>query len=675
MSVFFPQERASHARFQVALIATLFVMPVVAKAETPGSIEEIIITAPRGESRVSSPAFVLDNEAIVERQPVVVADIFRNFSGISMRTNSRGDSVVRIRGAEERQTLVFLDGAPLATPWDGRTDLALLPAGLIERIEITRGAAPIEYGANAVAGAIDLVTYLPDDGPSYRGEVQQGSLGMRNINGLAGIGLDNGWSFVVGGSLIDRDAVRIADKASVAFDPSTNRRRTNTDVSGNTLYAATAYSGDRAFLRASVLHADVERGVAAQGDIDPAVSRPRFWRTPKWRLTQATLNGNWRIGQSSDLRITGWQQWFDQSIDSYTDYSYSSLQEREDGEDNTVGARLSWSVPFDWATIRAVATTQESTHLQTEYATATGDAEDLIADPSLRYRQRLTTGGVEVDLPLGDALTSTFGLGVDRAETPLTGDKPVQKSLSATGWSAGLRWTPAEKWSAAATLGQRSRFPTPRELYGVALGRFLLNPDLRPERSLLGDLSIECSVTESFFVDAAVWANKSDDTLSQRVVDVDGDSKRQRYNTNGSFTYGIEAATTIALAENLRVEFSTSLQDGEVEREDNGERPPLLQRPKTQASIALDWQAGEKLDMRAELVHIGKAYDLDDNGARVRLPQSNSVNLRGFYAIGQWLGQDIMLTAAVDNATDELKLPQLGLPAPGRSYHLGVRVN
>lgn len=647
----------------------------LAGAQSQTSIEEIIITAPRGESRVYSPTFVLDSDAIRERQPIAVGDIFRSFSGLSMRTNSRGESVIRIRGAEERQTLVFLDGAPLATPWDGRTDLAVLPAGLIDHVEITRGAAPIEYGANSVAGAIDLITYLPSDGPSIRGEVQQGSLGLRNISAMTGIGLNNGWSFVAGGSLIDRDADRIADKNSVQFDPSTNSRRTNTDLSGNSFFAATAYSGEMAFLRASVLHADVERGVAAQGDIDPAVSSPRFWRTPDWRLTQATLNGNWRFSSNTNLRLTGWQQWFEQTIDSYTDYSYSVLRERERGRDRTVGARVALSMSRERATLRLVSTAQDSTHRQTEFATPGGSAADLVADPSLRYRQRLTTIGVEVDWQLTDDLTSTFGVGIDHAATPLTGDKPAQKSLSATGWSAGLRWTPSDRWSAAATLGQRSRFPTLRELYGVALGRFLLNPDLQPERSLLADLSVEYSATDALSFDVALWTNHSDDTLSQRVLVIDGVNRRQRYNTNGSFTLGLEVAMTLAISDKLRAEVSTALQDGEIERENDGVRPILLQRPKQQVSVALDWQATPSIDLRAELFRTGRAFDLADSGDAIELPASNSLNLRGFLNIGAWFGQDVLLTAAVDNATDELILPQLGLPAPGRSFHVGVRIN
>ena len=640
-----------------------------------GSIEEIVVTAAPTEDRVSPPSLVLDHEALQEFQPIATADVFRNVTGISLRTNSRGESVIRIRGAEERQTLVFLDGAPLATPWDGRADLALLPAGLIDRLEVKRGVVPIEYGANAVAGAVDLFTYVPERGTTLRAEVQQGSLGSSNLNALAGLGLENGWSVVAGASRIERDAERIADRSSVAFDPATNSERTNTDMSGNSVYLSTAYSAESYLLRASLLHADVSRGVAAKGNLDPAVSNPRFWRVPDWHLTQATLNGTWDVSERVDLRFTGWRQWFDQTINAYTDYSYSALDAREQGEDDTLGARMTLSWVFDRATLRLVSTAQESTHDQRESETATGDPADLVATPELRFRQRLFTLGAEADLRLTDTLTSTFGLARDRAVTPLTGDKPSQPSLSATGWSAGLRWTPADKWQLAATVGERTRFPTPRELYGAALGRFLLNPDLSPERSLLTDVNVKAFPNDAVSLDVAIWANDSDDTLSQRNVVVDGVSKRQRYNTNGSFTYGIEAAATLYVTDSFRTEFSAALQDGQVERDENGERPELLQRPDAQVRLALDWQATPRLDLRAEFMHTGSAFDLDDDGSLVELPASTTMNLRGFFQVTEWRGREIDITASIDNVTDELVLPQLGLPAPGRLYRVGVRIN
>ena len=81
-----------------------------------------------------------------------------------------------MRGSEERQTAVFLDGAPLVVPWDGRIDLGLIPAGLIGRIEIRKGAVPIEYGTNAVAGVVDLQSRSGAEGSRVFGTAQAGTL-------------------------------------------------------------------------------------------------------------------------------------------------------------------------------------------------------------------------------------------------------------------------------------------------------------------------------------------------------------------------------------------------------------------------------------------------------------------------------------------------------------------
>ena len=227
----------------------------------------------------------------------------------------------------------------------------------------------------------------------------------------------------------------------------------------------------------------------------------------------------------------------------------------------------------------------------------------------------------------------------------------------------------------ALTIGERSRFPTPRELFGAALGRFLINPELRPERSLLVNLSAAIAPSDRWLLDAAIWLNDSDDTLAQRRVVVDGVSRRQRYNTEGSETFGAELAATLFLSDRLRAEFSAALQDGRMRRDEDGVQPPLLQRPKRQFRVALDWQASDAVDVRAEVMHTGSALDLADDGSPARLPDSTSVNLRGFLRVAEWHGHDVHLTASVDNLTDELILPQLGLPAPGRLLRVGVRID
>ncbi len=655
------------------LISIALTSPQLAYAQ--GAPNDIIVTASRDPQRVRSPSITLDREAIDERAPAAIADLFRAVSGVSLRVNSRGEAVVRVRGAEERQTTVFLDGAPLATPWDGRVDLALLPAGLIGSVEVVKGASPIEYGANAVGGVVDLQTITAREQFAVRGEAQVGTYGTINASALASAPLGNGFSVVAGFGHLKRDAERIADPASVPFDPTSSRRRTNTDLSALSLFAAGEYDAGPLGLRISVLDADVERGIAAQGDLNPALSSPRFWRYPDWHLTQLTGALRWQLSDNAMLRITGWRQYFDQTIDAYRDSTYTALRSREDGRDRTTGARAVFTFGKGATTLRLSGNAQTSTHVQIDSATATGLARDYIARAPLAYRQRLFSGGAEVDQQLTDKVKATLGMSVDRAETPLTGDKPAQPSSTSLGFLGAVHWNPLSSLEITASLGRRNRFPSPRELFGEALGRFQPNPDLKPERALLGDLTVAWRPSDTFQLSSTAWLSDADDTVAQRIVRVGTVNRRQRFNTQGSFSYGLETTATAGLTENLRAELSVALQDGRSKREASGTRQPLLQRPGRQITAALDWNATDALDLRAEVQNMGSATDLADNGAFVRLPGATSLNFRAFWKVVEVASfGTFTLTASLDNASDALILPQLGLPSPGRTFRFGIRL-
>jgi len=636
--------------------------------------DDIIVTASRGESRVQSPSLIIDGAAIDERAPVAAADLFRSIAGLSLRVNSRGESVVRVRGSEERQTTVFLDGAPLATPWDGRVDLALLPAGLIGRVSVIKGAAPIEYGANAVAGVVDLQTLIASDRATVRGEGQVGTFGLVSTSAIVAAPLGGHFSIISGGSYTRRNAERIAKRSSVPFDLSQDERRTNTDFDGSSGFGAVGYEGDDLQVRLSLLHADVERGIAAQGDLDPATASPRYWRYPRWSLDQLTITGKYRFSSIASLRVAGWRQWFGQTIHAYRDASYSSLRSQERGDDRTSGARATLTSDWGASALRLSATAQTSTHIQTD-ATTAGLASDFVDGNTLRYRQNLYSVGGEFDQRLSPSIDATIGIGIDRAETPLTGDKPAQRANDAMSFHAAARWEASPNVKLSASLGRRSRFPSPRELFGESLGRFLSNSDLAPEKALLGDVSMHWSVSPALSVDANLWASDTDGTISQRVVRVGSVNRRQRYNMAGNFAYGLEASVNAKLTPKLSAELGIALQHGRAKAEANGIRPTLFQRPTHQITAALDWSPVPAIDLRAEVQRGGAALDLSDGGSTVRLPGYASLNLRAFTTIATIRGVGpLALFAAADNLTDALILPQLGLPSPGRSLRVGIRI-
>ena len=67
-------------------------------------------------------------------------------------------STVSLRGAPPGEVTLYLDGAPLTAAAHGVVSLSELPASAIERVEIYRGAPPLDLGPPAPGGAVNFVT-------------------------------------------------------------------------------------------------------------------------------------------------------------------------------------------------------------------------------------------------------------------------------------------------------------------------------------------------------------------------------------------------------------------------------------------------------------------------------------------------------------------------------------
>ena len=235
-------------------------------------LDAIVVTAPDSPARVQPPQLRLSHAALLDRQPVYLADALRGLPGVSVRPNSRGESVVRIRGSEERQAAVFLDGAPLSVPWDGRVDLGVLPASLLNTVSVTKGAVPIEYGTNAVAGVVDLQTRRDD--ASTEAEVSAGSQELRAASALAQWNPTDRLETQLAAGYVARDAQTIADRDALPFSQHDAEARTNTDLESRSLFAAIDMASGATLWRISLLHADIERGIAPESHLDPHRMRP-----------------------------------------------------------------------------------------------------------------------------------------------------------------------------------------------------------------------------------------------------------------------------------------------------------------------------------------------------------------------------------------------------------------
>jgi iron complex outermembrane receptor protein len=627
--------------------------------------DTIVVTAQPRAGRVLPPVSEVGEEQLLERQPRSVAEVLKGLPGVTARTNSRGETVARVRGSEERQTQVFLDGAPLAVPWDSRVDLGIIPAGLIGSARVTKGAVPIEYGANAVAGAVDLETRSGGE-LDFRASASIGTLGFADASVVGTIPSGN-IDLTLAASGLTRNSEPVAKLSAIPFSQARSDRRTNTDAKSGTLFAAARYASGPLTIRGYLLHLEAERGIAPESDRDPLVDAPRYWRYPDVDQTQLSLSTDLQLGSGSSLRLVGWRQWFEQRILQFGDVSYTNVRTREDDEDDTTGGRLVLSTPLRPFQLRIVGTAQTSRHAQLDTAFPAN-----AAGPRLAYRQNLYTVGAEADAPLGPGRLS-FGLAYDRSANPLTGDKPRQPATGALAFSAAFRAPLRDGLALAISGGRRNRFPSARELFGEALGRFLPNPELRPEQAWLADAELKL-VRPGLTLSLNPFLTRSQDTISQRVVTVSGRRLRQRFNLSGSVSYGIDGALTAQLVPELDLELSGTLLRARADEGDAAFRR-LPQRPSYEVMTAFSYQPGSSLSLRAEFRRVGPAVDLSPSGERAILNAGNEINLRTRFGVAKLKsGAQLFLTGSIDNLTDDVITPQLGLPAPGRSVRIGFQL-
>ncbi len=84
---------------------------------------------------VVKSGFVLEPKTIKEIQlnelaksdAASISELAKFIPSVKMQTNSRGESLFYMRGANERQSALFFDGVALNIPWDNRVDLSMLP--------------------------------------------------------------------------------------------------------------------------------------------------------------------------------------------------------------------------------------------------------------------------------------------------------------------------------------------------------------------------------------------------------------------------------------------------------------------------------------------------------------------------------------------------------------------
>lgn len=155
-------------RFLLILLPFLMISSVWAEEKI--KLEEVVVTATKIEKSVEDVAqdvTVITKKEIESGSYRSISEVVRNVMGINLfEYGNRGATAsVSLRGSTSEQVLILIDGKRLNKPGDGQVDLNTIsiPLENIERIEILRGASSALYGSDAMGGVINIITRIPDE--------------------------------------------------------------------------------------------------------------------------------------------------------------------------------------------------------------------------------------------------------------------------------------------------------------------------------------------------------------------------------------------------------------------------------------------------------------------------------------------------------------------------------
>jgi iron complex outermembrane receptor protein len=651
-------------------------------------IEGLTIMVPRPVSTTGGASAVeVALDSVVMLPAPTLEQVLREMPLIQIRRNSRGEAQPALRGGEDRQIAVIFDGVPITLGWDARTDLSVIPLTSAQRISIARGLSSVLHGPNVLGGVveIDVARGAQLQTAPRGGQFDFGldHTGARSLGFSAGSMVETSqgsWVIRGGGGHQARDGIVVPDGASddPALDPALLTEdgdlRLNTDASRYDGFLSARYRSEKGtWMSFSASGYRERRGVAPEAHVQD----PRLWRYPAQSRILAAISGG--TGQRAtalgegDLEATIGLDFGSTEIDQFATPAYLEKVGGENSDDRTVTLRLLGDHSLG-----------RRGELRTAFTYADVNHDEVLdAVEKNSYRQRLWSLGAEAEWQVGSTPGSagsrpariTAGLAVDGADTPETGDKPALDVLWDWGGRIGFTTFAGDRNVLFhGSLSRRTRFPALRELYSGALGRFVPNPDLKPEVLTGGEAGFTL-MNEAVELQAVAFYQVLADGIVRSSVSTPEGKKYKRINQDEIRSRGIELlasgkAGPVGWSGDLTLQRTRGFTP-------DGDEVKLEYEPEVAGKLSTYFPLPLSLDGGISGRFMGRQYcENPEAGGLESFESSRHLDARIGRRFGLRAGplSRAEATVHVDNATDAVVLDQCGLPQPGRTFRIQVRI-
>lgn len=661
-------------------------LPAVQDTTTVVRIRGIVVKVPRPAATTGGTSAIeifLDSLSVAAP---TAEELLRGMPMLQIRANSRGEAQPDLRGAEDRQIAILLDGIPITLGWDHRTDVSIIPITSVRKFTMLRGLSSMLHGPNVLGGALefDVVRGSSVAEPPSRvtGALSLDNEGATNIGATGSASLlddESEWVMRAGGGYRDspglalprgaRDHPRLRDE----FLADAEGLRLNSDRRLIDGFVATRYRGrEGTWFSGLVSASDADRGVPPEAHVED----PRLWRYPQQSRLFIALSGGTerrpnRFGESEVEANFG----LDRSttkIDEYESASYLRVVDGETGTSTTLTGRfLLDHLVNDAVDLRSALTIADVRH-----------AENFASGDAFAYEQRLWSLGGEIEvasqgiLGLGGGDTRwTVGGSLDGSDTPRSGDKEPLGTLWDWGMRAGLtRPAAGGRMLYHAGVSRRTRFPSLRELYSGALGRFRPNPDLKPESLITAEAGVTFDTGEGSSLQVVGFHHRLTDAIVRTSTVTVLGPQFQRVNRDEVRSTGLEVAAAGTLGA-MAYGGGVTWKDVRVlDPHEPGSDQRAEYQPKLSGSANLGFVGPGDVTLTGFGTYRGVQYcrNVEISGLE-RMDASATFDIeasRGFVLGGSRAGRVASAMVGVANLTDSTVLDQCGLPQAGRTFRI-----
>lgn len=136
------------------------------ESSTPTALDTITVTGSRIKSQTitaTSPVMEINAEEFTQTGATKVEDLVNQYPQLDlnfdnfMNNGSTGYATVSLRNMGAGRTLTLVNGRRLPKGSNESTDLSIIPAALVKRVDILTGGASAVYGSDAVAGVVNFI--------------------------------------------------------------------------------------------------------------------------------------------------------------------------------------------------------------------------------------------------------------------------------------------------------------------------------------------------------------------------------------------------------------------------------------------------------------------------------------------------------------------------------------